>query len=160
MSKSKRDLLYALADKIGGDHANRLRTSLKRKAPFDDALDRPLSDREFAVQLASLERDFKSKEEINRWDTPRGRIAIGLGKGAWVVLVVGVSFGFIIGIGYGGEWGHGLIVMFKICFIAAGTAAVVALGSLCVGISGWGASSLLISGIVFFFLLYMYIATH
>jgi hypothetical protein len=73
MTKTKRDLLYALADKIGGDHANRLRVSLKRKAPFDDALDRPLSDREFAVQLASLERDFKAavaKRKSIDWDTP------------------------------------------------------------------------------------------
>ena len=73
MSKTKRDLLQVLADKIGGDHGSRLRTALKKKAPFDDVLDRPLGDREFAVQLACLEHDFKAalaKKKSIDWDAP------------------------------------------------------------------------------------------
>jgi hypothetical protein len=56
MPKTKRDLLHALADKIGGDQGERLRALLQRKTMMDDILDRPLSEEEFAAQLQKLQQ--------------------------------------------------------------------------------------------------------
>lgn len=51
MPKTKRDLLYAIADSIGCTRAERLRELLGAKTRIDDLLDRPLSEAEFAAQL-------------------------------------------------------------------------------------------------------------
>ena len=55
MQKTKRDLLYELADKIGGEYGEGMRAWLQKKAPFDDILDRPMSDEELARQMKMLE---------------------------------------------------------------------------------------------------------
>jgi hypothetical protein len=57
MAKTRRDLLYAIAKKIGGERGKRMR-ELVRHSPFRDLLDRPLSDEEFADQLDNAERDL------------------------------------------------------------------------------------------------------
>ena len=76
MAKSKRDLLHALADRIGGAEGERMRAALSQPTPFDDLLDRPMSEAEFAAQwrnLDALERDLKSAFEKLRgadWEKP------------------------------------------------------------------------------------------
>lgn len=54
MQKTKRDLLYAVADKIGGEQAEKLRTMLKQKSVFDGILDRPMTEEEFSAQLEQM----------------------------------------------------------------------------------------------------------
>ncbi len=56
MQKTKRKLLYAIADKIGGVSAEKIRTALAAKTPIDDILDRPISEEEFASQLKDAEK--------------------------------------------------------------------------------------------------------
>ena len=51
MPKTKRDLLYVVVDKIGGKHGERMRSALKKKTPFDDIMDRPMSNEAFASEL-------------------------------------------------------------------------------------------------------------
>ncbi len=56
MQKTKRELLYAIADKVGGASAEKIRSALAMKSPIDDMLDRPISEEEFALQLKDAER--------------------------------------------------------------------------------------------------------
>lgn len=55
--KTRRDLLYAIAKKIGGERGKRMRELIKH-SPFRNLLDRPLSDAEYAEQLDHAERDL------------------------------------------------------------------------------------------------------
>ncbi len=57
MPKTRRDLLYAIADKIGGERGKRMREAV-RKTGFPELLDRPMTDEEFATQLINAERDL------------------------------------------------------------------------------------------------------
>ncbi len=57
MPKTRRDLLLAIADKIGGERARRMREAV-RQARYDPHLERPISDEEFASQLEKAERDL------------------------------------------------------------------------------------------------------
>lgn len=59
MPKTKRDLLIAIADRIGGERAKRMREAL-RDLSFAHLLDRPLSDEEFAAMLRQAEKDLPS----------------------------------------------------------------------------------------------------
>jgi hypothetical protein len=56
--KTKKDLLYALANRIGGEDGARLHEQLKVKTPFDDVLNRTMSDEDFATELKKLENDL------------------------------------------------------------------------------------------------------
>jgi hypothetical protein len=55
--KTRRDLLYAIADKIGGERGKRMR-ELVRHSDFPAMLDRPLPADEYARQLENAERDL------------------------------------------------------------------------------------------------------
>ncbi len=57
MSKTRRHLLHAIADKIGGERGRRMR-ELIRHSPRADLLDRELTEEEFNEQLAAAERDL------------------------------------------------------------------------------------------------------
>ena len=61
MPKTKRDLLYALADRIGGEHGQRMREALA-KPVFQELrmLQRTYSDEEFAAELERMERDTRA----------------------------------------------------------------------------------------------------
>jgi len=56
-TKTRRDLLNAIADKIGGERGKRMR-ELVRHSDFPAMLDRPMSREEFARQLQNAERDL------------------------------------------------------------------------------------------------------
>ena len=58
MPKTKKALLHAVADKIGGEQGARLRDTLRKKTPFDDVLDRPMSDETFEAELKKAGTDF------------------------------------------------------------------------------------------------------
>jgi hypothetical protein len=73
MPKTKRDLLHAVADKIGGEHGERMRTALKRKTPFDDILDRTMSREAFVSEMKRLESDLPkafAKMKTMDWEKP------------------------------------------------------------------------------------------
>lgn len=57
MAKTRRQLLHAIADKVGGERGRRMR-ELIRLSPRWDLLDRELTDEEFTDQLAAAERDL------------------------------------------------------------------------------------------------------
>lgn len=57
MAKTKRHLLRAIADKIGGERGRRMRDAAQN-LPYLDVLDRPLSDHEYAAMLEQAERDL------------------------------------------------------------------------------------------------------
>ncbi len=57
MAKTRRDLLNAIADKIGGERGKRMRELVKHSA-FRDLLDRELTDEDYADQLNNAERDL------------------------------------------------------------------------------------------------------
>jgi hypothetical protein len=59
MPKTERDLMYAIADKIGGARGKRMREKLGKKMPFDHLLEKPLSDEEFATQLQRAEVEIR-----------------------------------------------------------------------------------------------------
>ena len=59
MAKTRRQLLYAIADKIGGERGKRMRELVKH-SQFHALLDRTLTDEEFAAQLENAERDLPS----------------------------------------------------------------------------------------------------
>ena len=56
MQKTKRELLYAIAEKVGGVSAEKIRAALAAKTLIDDILDRPISEEEFASQLSNAEK--------------------------------------------------------------------------------------------------------
>jgi hypothetical protein len=58
-AKTRRDLLYAIADRIGGERGKRMR-ELIRHSDFPAMLDRALPAEEFARQLENAERDLPS----------------------------------------------------------------------------------------------------
>jgi hypothetical protein len=73
MPKTKRDLLHALADRIGGAHGERLRAALAKKNLLDDIIDRPMSDEEFTSQLEKLARELPAafaKMKDVEWEKP------------------------------------------------------------------------------------------
>ncbi len=55
--KTRRDLLYAIARKIGGERGKRMRELVKH-SPFRDLLDRPLTEDDYQEQLNNAERDL------------------------------------------------------------------------------------------------------
>ena len=55
MPKTKRDLLYAVADKIGGETGEKMRARLQTKTIIDDILDRSMSDEDLDAQLRKME---------------------------------------------------------------------------------------------------------
>lgn len=54
MAKTTRELIHMLADRIGNENGERLRSALNKKAPFDDLLDRPMTDEEFTAQWQKM----------------------------------------------------------------------------------------------------------
>jgi len=73
MPKTKRELLHAVADKIGGAHGERMRRALKKKTPFDAIMDLPMSDGAFAAELEKLETDLPkafAKMKKSDWKKP------------------------------------------------------------------------------------------
>jgi hypothetical protein len=73
MPKTKRDLLYAVADKIVGERGERMRSALKKKTPFDDIIDRPMSDEAFDAEKKKLESELpQAFEKMNKvdWEKP------------------------------------------------------------------------------------------
>jgi len=69
MSKTKRDLLYATADKIGSERGARMRSALQKKTSFDDIIDRPRNDEAFDAELKKLEPDLpKAFEKMDKVD--------------------------------------------------------------------------------------------
>jgi hypothetical protein len=60
MPKTKRDLLYAVAAKIGGETGEKLLARLQKKTIIDDILDRPMSDEDFQAQLQKMENGLPS----------------------------------------------------------------------------------------------------
>ncbi len=57
MPKTKRDLLCAIASRIGGERGKRMLDAV-RNLPFPELLDRPISDADYARQLEIAERDL------------------------------------------------------------------------------------------------------
>ena len=58
MAHTKRELLHTVADKLGGEPGVRLRAMLRAPTPFDDMLDRPIDEAEYAAQLMQLLTDL------------------------------------------------------------------------------------------------------
>ena len=56
-AKTRRDLLYAIADKIGGERGRRMR-ELIRHCAYRDLLNRPLTEEAFIEQLKNADRDL------------------------------------------------------------------------------------------------------
>lgn len=54
MPNTKRDLLYAVAAKIGGETGEKLLARLQKKSIIDDILDRPMSDEDYQAQLQKM----------------------------------------------------------------------------------------------------------
>jgi len=69
MARTKRDLIHALADKIGGPRGERMRAVLAKPAFADlDAWDEELSEEMFASQLAAMSaamRETKTSGHAN-----------------------------------------------------------------------------------------------
>jgi hypothetical protein len=61
MPKTEKDLLHAVAKKVGGERGKRMLKKLGKKVPppFDRLLDRALSDEEFAAQLKKAEDEIR-----------------------------------------------------------------------------------------------------
>jgi hypothetical protein len=57
MSKTRRDLLYAIAERIGGERGRRMRDAIKHSA-FGHLLDRPMTEEQYETQLANAEQDL------------------------------------------------------------------------------------------------------
>ncbi|HVU32101.1 MAG TPA: hypothetical protein VHE61_01615 [Opitutaceae bacterium] len=57
MPKTRKDLLLAIADRIGGERGRRMREAVQHSGCLD-LMDRELSDEEFAAQLENAERDL------------------------------------------------------------------------------------------------------
>jgi len=55
--KTRRDLFYAIAEKVGGERGKRMR-ELIRHSQFPALLDRPLAEEEFRTHLENAERDL------------------------------------------------------------------------------------------------------
>jgi hypothetical protein len=73
MPKTRRELLLALADRIGGAQGERLRAALAKKDLLDDIIDRPMSDEEFTAQLEMLARNLPAtfaKMKDVEWEKP------------------------------------------------------------------------------------------
>ena len=77
MAKTRRDLLYAIAERLGGERGRRMRDAIKHSA-FADLLDRTMTDEEYATQLANAETDLprvlanleELGPELRTWDFP------------------------------------------------------------------------------------------
>ena len=62
-------MLLVVADKLGGERADRLRAALKKGLPFDDVLSRAISDEEFSSLLTKMERDLPNAlSQVAKWD--------------------------------------------------------------------------------------------
>ncbi|PTX91062.1 hypothetical protein [Opitutus sp. ER46] len=57
MAKTRRDLLLAIAKKVGGERGRRMRQAI-REAETSGMMDRLISDAEYARQLENAERDL------------------------------------------------------------------------------------------------------
>jgi hypothetical protein len=58
MPKTTKDLLLALADKIGGEEAERVRAAIQNKKLTGAVVDRPISDVEFEAQLSKMAQNL------------------------------------------------------------------------------------------------------
>jgi hypothetical protein len=75
--KTRRDLLLAIAERIGGERGRRMRDAVRNSA-FAHLLDRPLTEEEFTTQLANAERDLPAAletfedlgPEVHSWGFP------------------------------------------------------------------------------------------
>ena len=75
--KTKRELMYAIAEKVGGARGKRIRETLGRRYPSTICLEKPLSDEEFATQLKRAEVGIRrfgrfssylyGSMRLNRW---------------------------------------------------------------------------------------------
>jgi len=73
MAHTKRELLYTVAEQVGGEHGERLRAMLAKSSLIDDLLDRPISEAEYATQLTQLVTDlprFMAQRKRGHWDKP------------------------------------------------------------------------------------------
>lgn len=73
MPKTKRDLIHALADRIGGEDGDRMRAALQKQSPFDDIIDRPIAEEDFASLLEEMDRNWKAaraKMKKVDWERP------------------------------------------------------------------------------------------
>jgi hypothetical protein len=57
MPRTRRELLYAIADKVGGERGKRMREMIKHSVRLD-LMERILTDEEFADQLKQAELDL------------------------------------------------------------------------------------------------------
>jgi len=79
MPKTKKDMLLALADKIGGERAERIRASFETPLLKDlKAWDEILSDEEFESQLKKTELGLKKAVLLNRRGWPGDPAVWGL----------------------------------------------------------------------------------
>jgi hypothetical protein len=70
MRKTRRALLRAIAEKIGGDQSDRLLAALNTKPPVDDTFDRLVSDEEFQLLVEKIGTDVsKAYTQISVWFT-------------------------------------------------------------------------------------------
>ena len=58
MPKTKRDLLKTIAAGIGGDFGEQICIAFAKQSSFNDFIDRPMSDEEFASQFEKITRDL------------------------------------------------------------------------------------------------------
>lgn len=72
MAKTRRDLLIAIAKKVGGERGRRMREALEQ-CDFSGLLDRPITDQEFAQQLKNAERELPGVLASNADDQTPGR---------------------------------------------------------------------------------------
>ena len=70
MRKTRRALLIAVAEKVGGDPGVRLREALESRPPADETFDRLMSDDEFDALLEKIGTDIsKAYAQIPLWFT-------------------------------------------------------------------------------------------
>lgn len=58
MPKTKKDLLCAIANKIGGERGKCMRDALRKTMPFKGLLELPISDKEFTSELNKTESNL------------------------------------------------------------------------------------------------------
>jgi hypothetical protein len=72
VSKTKKDLLCAIAKKIGGERGKCMRKVLRRTMPFKSLLELPISDKEFSAELNKMESNLL-KAFARLEQAPRGK---------------------------------------------------------------------------------------
>jgi hypothetical protein len=79
MPKTKKDVLLALADKIGGERAERIRAFFETPLLKDlKVWNEMLSDEEFESQLKKTEIGLKKAASLNKRDWPGDSASWGL----------------------------------------------------------------------------------